>query len=102
MGEIVLPRFDNSSSKSSRAVGVELNALQMGFWSVLHTVKMYLFHIQKVQFLTEDDYLITHFKQPQFPDPTLFTDEANFIRKVILNIHNIHGWERWIISMPVY
>ncbi|GFW66029.1 transposable element Tcb2 transposase [Trichonephila clavipes] len=47
MREIVQHRFDNSSSKSSRDVGAELNALQTGVWNVLHTVKMYLFHIQK-------------------------------------------------------
>lgn len=70
-------------------------------WSVLYTVKMHPFHIQRVKPLTEDDYsvkfvrwmvkVITH-TNPQFTATVLFSDKASFTRESILNTQNARMW----------
>lgn len=70
---------------------------------ILHTANLYLFHIQKVQLLTEDHYHrheeivrwifnnITH-SNPQFSATVLFTDETSFTKEGFANTLNAHMW----------
>ncbi|XP_023226911.1 uncharacterized protein LOC111627544 [Centruroides sculpturatus] len=63
---------------------------------------MHLYHMQCVQALQPDDYaphiafaqryLGKCATDPSFPAKVLFTDEASFTRKEILNTHNAHFW----------
>ncbi|GFT90142.1 uncharacterized protein NPIL_401551 [Nephila pilipes] len=90
-------------STSTRVVAAELDVLYTVVWNVLHTAKIYPFHIQKVQLPTGVYYphheqlmrwmldVTTHSK-PQFPATVLFTDADSFTREGFVGTHNAHMW----------
>ena len=67
--------------------------------NVLHSEKMHPCQMQKPQLLSTTDYpchveilwmLDETRNDPHFLDTILFTDEAKFWRKSIVNKHNVH------------
>lgn len=100
--EYILDRFRQTPSTSTRAVAAETSVSPATVWRVLREEGIKPFHLQRVQFLTDDDYLhrldfvrwmsqmITN--NPQFLSLVLFTDEASFTREGIFNTHNEHAW----------
>ncbi|GFT75879.1 hypothetical protein NPIL_439841 [Nephila pilipes] len=94
----------NFPSTTSLAVTAELNALYTAVCVVLHIAKINPFHIQKIQFLTEDDY----FRREQF---VIWIFDVNicyisqfskvFINQVSLThvgIVNTHNSDIWVIN----
>lgn len=97
----ILDRVAESPSISTRRLGSELNVSHQTAWRVLNEAGLHPYHLQKVQALGERDpaqrlqFCNWLAAQPNighenFAWRTLFTDEAQFTRDGINNLHNQH------------
>lgn len=108
MEERVMERFTDSPLTCTRAVATEIGVHHSSVWSFLHTERMHPFYIQRVQLLTEDDYLgrvqfvwwmvdFTTYTNFKFPSPVLISDESSFTRE---GTFNTHYWHMWSMKNP--
>ncbi|KAJ4427786.1 hypothetical protein ANN_25439 [Periplaneta americana] len=101
--EEILEVVNMTPSISTRRVALQVNVPHTTVWRLLKEYQLYPYHLQRVQALSPADYpaRVSRFCQwfleqcgvnPNFPALVLFTDEAQFTRDGITNIHNQHVW----------
>lgn len=97
--DAVLRRIEENSSVSTRQLGDEFNISHMAVWNMIHRNGLYPYHLQRVQALTDGDFVrrleFCHWYQNQNQHGDLaariiFTDESQFTRDGINNFHNQH------------
>lgn len=101
--EAILQEIDVNPSTSTRKLAQQFTVNQKSVWKVLHKNLLYPYHKQRVQALLPRDFPVRlEFCQwflhkisnnPRFTSTVLFTDEANFSRNGIMNVHNTHSWD---------
>lgn len=100
--ENVLNDVTNHPEKSTAELSLQFHTSKHTVWNILKEQQLYPYHIQKVHALLPDDYqrrimLCQWFIQKcddddNFLSKVLFTDEANFSRTGLVNLHNTHIW----------
>lgn len=101
--ENVLEAVEQNPAISTRRLANQLgNTNHVNVWRILREYQLYPYHLQRVQGLSEADFLprlqyCQWFRQRtaenrQFISFVLFTDEASFTRNGIFNFHNEHFW----------
>lgn len=85
-----------SQRQISRNLGIPRSTVQL----IIKKNNYHTYHVQRVQALLPADYeprvrfcremLRRHREDPQFFNKVLWTDESNFRRMGIFNIHNLH------------
>lgn len=98
----ILNHFDQEPSASVRRSGAELGLSPTYVWRTLRADGRYPYHVQRVQHLLPGDLphrrvfcewiLYQTRRDLQFPQKILWTDEAIFTRRGILNQRNTHIW----------
>lgn len=98
----ILEIVDADPSTSTRRIAADVGISSKTVWNVLHEQLLYPFHVQKVQALSDDDFLprlqfCRWFLEqcnndPNFHNSVLFTDECSFSRDGIMNTRNNHRW----------
>lgn len=99
--ERVLQMVDINPSISTRRLGQAFNVSQSSTWRILNDDGLYPYHLQPVQALQQNDpahrlrfcqWLTAqpNIGRENFAWRTLFTDEAQFTRDGINNLHNEH------------
>ncbi|EZA62313.1 hypothetical protein X777_04052, partial [Ooceraea biroi] len=98
----ILQQFDNDPSSSVRRSAAELNTSSTTIWRTVRADGRYPYHFQRVQHLLPQDvcqrrlfsdwYLTQVNHNPEFSRKILWTDEAIFTRRGILNQRNSHLW----------
>jgi hypothetical protein len=95
---------------SSRAIATDVNISRRSVLRILHTHRFHPYHVHCHQALEERDYdvrvdfsnwlLAAVDDDPHFLSKILWTDEAQFSRDGVVNIHNMHYWAdenpRWL------
>ncbi|CAK1590750.1 unnamed protein product [Parnassius mnemosyne] len=89
-----------SQRQISRNLGITRSTVQQ----IIKRKKYHAYHVQRVQALAPGDYeprvrfcremLRYHREDPQFFNKVLWTDESNFRRMGVFNIHNLHFYSR--------
>ncbi|XP_011864749.1 PREDICTED: uncharacterized protein LOC105560328 [Vollenhovia emeryi] len=89
-------------SISTRQIARRIGMPQSSVWRVLHDQGLHPFHVRPVQELTPKDHgcrreycrwlLHKTVDDPDFLNHVLWTDEADFTRDGIMNLHNLHVW----------
>ena len=99
----VLTIFEDEPESSTRQVGRRLGVNHTLVWKILRSHRFHPFHVQKVQGLNPADYprrtafcqwFLAKVNDIDFPRDLLVTDEANFSRDGIINLHNKHQWSQ--------
>lgn len=100
--EEILNTVDGNPEISTRQLAQQLSLSYSTIWKVLREQQLYPYHLQCVQALTPMDYpariafcqwfLEKCAAKPNFCAFVIFTDEAQFTRDGINNIHNQHVW----------
>lgn len=98
----ILEHFDDNPTTSVRRSAAELNVARSTIWNTLKADGRHPFHLQKVQNLLPTDYprrqefcrwyLDKTSEEADFPERIIWTDEATFTRRGILNQRNYHIW----------
>lgn len=99
--EIVIQRLEADQELSTRRLAAELGVSRMTIWRIIHDAGLYPYHFQRVQPLYPGDrerrreYCHWFLNQPRvnlrnFGWNVLFTDESEFTRNGINNLHNRH------------
>lgn len=100
----ILRRIEVDSDISSRHLALELGVSHMFVWRTLHSAGYYPYHLQRVQALYPGDRerrlefcrCFLNLRQSgnaNFGWNVLFTDESEFTRNGINNLHNRHLWD---------
>lgn len=100
--DAVLQEIEEHPETSTRKIARALNICHQIVWRILVDFLLYPYHIHRVQALLPRDfpprmdfshwYINETTENPQFPSQIMFTDEANFSRNAIRNLHNNHVW----------
>lgn len=100
----VLEEIERDASTSTRAISRRTGIPQPSVHRILRQAGLKPYHIQKVQELVTADYqkrlefceemIRNNNENPDFFDSILWTDESNFTRNGIFNMHNYHSWAR--------
>lgn len=99
----VLTIFEDDPTNSTRSVGRQLGVNHVLVWKILRGHQFHPYHLQKVQALNDADYprrvefcqwFLARVNDLDFPRTLLVSDEANFSRDGILNLHNHHEWKQ--------
>lgn len=100
--DIILQYFNQNPSTSIRRCSAELGISRKVIWKTLAANKRHSYHCQPVQHLLPADmshrrafcdwFLSRTNKDPQFLQNILWTDEAIFTKKTVLDQRNGHVW----------
>lgn len=98
----ILRAFDDNIRLSSRRASQQLQVSKSKVLRVLHKNHRKAFHLQPVQNLHPGDaekrlnfcqWLLNSVERtPDFHHKVLWTDEASFTRRGVVNYHNLHVW----------
>lgn len=98
----ILHLFDVNRNLSTRRAAIQLKVSQSTVWRTLHADLRKPFHFQPVQGLLPEDpprrLAFCHWllevvqNDEQFLKHILWTDEATFTRRGVVNYHNLHVW----------
>lgn len=98
----VLGHFGNNPTTSVRQAERHLALPRSTIWDILRGDRMRAFHFQPVQGLHPGDnerrmefcrwLLLAAEEEPRFLNQVLWTDEAIFTRRGVVNFHNLHTW----------
>lgn len=100
--EAILHQVEENPAASTRGISRATAVSRHVVWRTLRENLLHPYHIQRVQFLEETDFprrmqfcqwlLRRHGEDLEFASNILFTDEANFSRRGVMNYHNYHHW----------
>lgn len=100
--EAVLRQIEENPALSVRRISENTGVARTTVHRILRRELLHPFHIQRVQALLPEDYpkrvqfcremLRRSRENPQYFNSILWTDEANFRRTGVFNIHNMHYW----------
>lgn len=98
----ILHHFDNNPETSVRRASAALQVPRQTIWRTLKDDNRHPYHIQRVQNLLPEDYFkrlnfsnwyLEQFNNDNsFPSKIMWTDEATFTRRGIMNQRNCHIW----------
>lgn len=101
--EEILVRVSENPRISTRQLANSTHVRKTSILKILHAEKLYPYHLNPVQHLLPADLparlqfcrflLNSHNNDPAFINRILFTDEATFTRRGVLNWRNNHSWE---------
>lgn len=102
LDQVILTIFENDPETSIRSVANRLNVSTYKVWSILKTYRQHPYHFIKVQELLPADkpkrlqfchwILEKYIHDRDYVKNIFWTDESNFSRAGVLNLHNQHFW----------